>query len=130
MEDDAWEMKEKENGGKACFLPDPDALGISEVMYGSGLEFDVTYPLNPDIQYIHKVVDNRNVYFFANLGNHNIQTEVTLRGKIPLEEWDPHTGEIRKAGTGFTENKISGLNSTVVKVNLKPFNSIFLIEHD
>ncbi|MBK9391820.1 MAG: hypothetical protein IPN68_17115 [Bacteroidetes bacterium] len=130
LEDDAWEMKENENGGKACFLPDPDAVGISEVMYGSGLEFDVSYPLNPDIQYIHKVIDNRNVYFLANLGKGNIQTEVTLRGKLVLEEWDPHTGKIRKAETGYSENKTSGSFSTVVKINLKPYNSIFLVEKE
>jgi len=81
MEDNAWEIIENEKGGKACFLPDPDAVGISEIMYGSGLEFDVSYPLNPDIQYIHKVVDSRNIYFFTNLGKSSIQTEVTLRGK-------------------------------------------------
>ena len=130
FEDDAWEMKENEKGGKACFLPDPDAVGISEVLYGSGLEFDVSYPLNPDIQYIHKVVDDRNVYFFANKGKSNIMTEVTLRGKIPVEEWDPHSGEIRKAGISYSENKASGSNSTNVKINLKPYDSIFLIEKE
>jgi hypothetical protein len=130
LEDDAWEMMENENGGKACFLPDPDAVGISEVMYGSGIEFDVSYPLNPDIQYIHKVIDNRNVYFFANLGKGNIQTEVTLRGRLAVEEWDPHTGKIRKAETGYSENKTSGSVSTVVKINLKPYNSIFIVEKE
>jgi hypothetical protein len=127
MEDDAWEMKENDRGGKACYLPDPDAVGISEVMYGSGLEFDVSYPLNHDIQYIHKIVGNTNVYFFANTGKSNIQTEVTLRGKIHVEEWDPHSGAIRKAGLRYSENKTSGSNSTFVKINLKPYNSIFLI---
>ncbi|HAM09251.1 MAG: hypothetical protein A2X05_11515 [Bacteroidetes bacterium GWE2_41_25] len=130
LEDDAWEMKENEKGGKAFFMPDPDAVGISEILYGSGLYFDVSYPLNPDIQYIHKVVDNRNVYFFANSGKSGIQTEVTLRGKIKVEEWDPHTGEIRKAETRYSENKSSGSNSTVVEINLKPYNSIFLIEKE
>lgn len=130
LDDDAWEMKENENGGKACFLPDPDAVGISEVMYGSGLEFDVSYPLNPDIQYIHKIIDNRNVYFFANLGKSNIQTEVTLRSRLTVEEWDPHTGKIRKTETGYSENKTSGSFFTVVKINLKPFNSLFLVEKE
>jgi len=130
MENNAWDIIENEKGGKACFLPDPDAVGISEIVYGSGLELDVSYPLNPDIQYIHKVVDSRNVYFFANLGKSSIQTEVTLRGKIPVEEWNPHTGEIRKSETGYTENKTSGSVSTIVKINLKPYNSVFLIEKE
>lgn len=128
MEANALEMMENDKGGKAFYLPDPDAAGIKEIMYGSGLEFDVSYPLNSDIQYIHKIVNNRNVYFFANKGKSNIHTEVTLRGKIAVEEWDPHSGEIRKAGIRYSENKTSGSNSTFVKVNLKPYNSIFLVE--
>lgn len=128
LENDAWEMKENERGGKACFLPDPDAVGISEIMYGSGLEFDVSYPLNPDIQYIHKIIDNRNVYFFANLGKGTIQTEATLRGKVAVKVWDPHSGEIRKAETWYSENKSSGSTSTLVKLNLKPYHSVFLVE--
>ena len=130
FEDDAWDMKENKNGGKALFMPDPDAVGISEIMYGSGLGFDVSYPLNPDLQYIHKVVDERNVYFFANTGKSNIQTEVTLRGKVPVEEWDPHSGEIRKSVIRYSESKASGSNSTNVKIILKPYNSIFLIEKE
>lgn len=128
MEDNAWERIENERGGKACFLPVPDSQSISEVLYGSGLQFDVSYPLNPDIQYIHKVVEGRNVFFFANTGPNDIQTEATLRGKIPLEQWDPHTGTIRESDIKFTENQTSEINSTVVKLNLKPYNSVFLIE--
>jgi len=128
LENDAWKRIENENGGKAFFMPDTDALSLSEILYGSGLEFDVSYPLNADIQYIHKVIGSRNVYFFANLGKSDIQTEVTLRGKIPVEEWDPHTGKISKAETGYYENKTSGSNSTFVKLNLKPYHSVFLVE--
>jgi hypothetical protein len=128
LEDDAWEMKENEKGGKACFMPDPDAVGISEILYGSGLEFDVSYQLNPDIQYIHKIVDGRNIYFFANLGKSSIQTEVALRGKIPVEEWNPHTGETGKADIAYNESKTSGSPITSVKLNLKPYHSIFWVE--
>ena len=128
LENDAWKIMDNKNGGKASFLPDTDALSLSEFLYGSGLEFDVSYQLNADIQYIHKVVDNKNVYLFANLGKNDIQTEVTLRGKIHVEEWDPHTGTIRKAETGDSENMTSGSNSTIVKLKLKPYHSCFLVE--
>lgn len=130
MEENAYDMIENEKGGKAFFLPSPDALGISEVLYGSGLDFDVRYPLNPDLQYIHKIVEGRNVFFFANTGKTAIQTETTVNGRIPLEEWDPHTGDVRESDFRFIQNKTSGLYSTVVNLNLKPYNSVFLIEKE
>lgn len=130
MEENAWERIENGQGGKAWFLPAPDALGVSEVLYGSELEFDVIYPLNPDIQYIHKVLEGRNVFFFANTGHSEIQTEATLRGRIPLEEWNPHTGTIRETDIKFNENTNSGLVSTVIQIDLKPYNSVFFIEKE
>ena len=45
LENDAWKIIENKKGGKACFLPDTDALSLSEILYGSGLEFDVSYPV-------------------------------------------------------------------------------------
>ena len=96
LENDAWKIIENKKGGKACFLPDTDALSMSEFCMAQDWNLMSAIQLNPDIQYIHKVIDNRNVYFFANTGESHIQTEVTVRGKMAFEEWDPHTGDTRK----------------------------------
>jgi hypothetical protein len=128
LENDAWKIMENKNGGKASFLPDTDALSLSEFLYGSGLEFDVSYQLNADIQYIHKVIDNRNVYFFANTGENSVQTEVTLRGKMALEEWDPHTGDTRILSVEIIQKDTPDLFSSRVKLDLKPYHSCFLVE--
>jgi len=130
LEDDAWDLIVNENGGKACFIPDPDAVSLLEILYGSEIEFDVSYPLNSGIQYIHKVTGNRNVYFIANIGKGNIQSEVKLRGKMTLEEWDPHTGGIRETETVYERNETSGSVFTLVSLNLKPFHSTFLVEKE
>ena len=128
FENDAWRIIENKKGGKACFLPDTDAINLAEILYGSGMEYDVSYPLNPDIQYIHKVVDNRNVYFFANTGKSYIQTEVTLRGKMSMEAWDPHTGDTRKLSAEIVENDTPDQFFTRTKLDLKPYHSCFLVE--
>ncbi|HNR40595.1 MAG TPA: hypothetical protein PKL65_00055 [Bacteroidales bacterium] len=109
------------------FLQHPDALDIAGTLSGSGLVFDVDHPLNPGLQYIHKVVEGKNVFFFANTGEAPVQTEATLRDAVHLEEWDPHSGTIREADYRFAENA-SGSESTVVTINLKPYNSVFFIE--
>ncbi|MBK8883414.1 MAG: hypothetical protein IPN67_13805 [Bacteroidales bacterium] len=129
LEDDAWVMLENKMGGKACFLPDGDAINLSEILFGSGLEYDVSYSLNADIQYIHKVIDGRNVYFFANKGKSHIQTDVTVRGKMTLEMWDPHTGVTGGISSEFVKKDIPEQVFTRTKLDLKPYHSCFLVEY-
>jgi hypothetical protein len=128
FEDDAWGIIENKEGGKACFLPEADAVNLAEILYSSGFEYDVSHPLNPDIQYIHKVIDNRNVYFFANIGAGHIQTEVTVRGKMALEAWDPHTGDTSKLAAEIVKKDTPEQLFTRVKLDLKPYHSCFLVE--
>lgn len=127
-ENDAYDIIENGKGGKACFLPDADAVGLSEILYFSGIDFDVRYSLNPDLQYIHKFIGDRNIYFFANIGGNNIETDVTLQGNFDLEAWDPHSGETLQMNLNHSENKTSGSHITSVKLNLKPYHSVFLVE--
>jgi hypothetical protein len=128
FEDSAWSIIENKKGGKACYLPDTDAINLAEILYSAGMEYDVSYPLNSDIQYIHKVIDGRNVYFFANTGDSNIQTEVTLRGKMSMEKWDPHTGIVEKASSRSMKNDAIDLFQTMVRLHLAPYHSCFLVE--
>jgi len=127
-ENDAWEFVPNANGGKACYIPEPDGLGLSEILFWANYDFDVSHPLNSDIQYIHKIVDGRNIYFFANIGRGEISTELTLRGKMVLEEWDPHSGKISEASFHHSVSSSSGTPVTVVPVSLKPVHSVFLVE--
>jgi len=121
-------IRENENGGKACFIAEPDGAKLTQILKNTSITFDVDFPVNPYIQYIHKIVDNRNVYFFANLGNDQAATEIMLRGRFRLEAWNPHTGEFEKVEKTFTEDKTSGLPLTSAKLNLKPHHSIFWVE--
>lgn len=127
-EEDAGVIKSNKKGGRACFIDDPDGQKLRDILQQAGNAFDVDYPANPHLQYIHKVVDARNIYYFANTGGTQVETEVILRGDISLEGWDPHTGSINKLLTKNTNNKVSYLSSTKVKLTLKPYCSVFLVE--
>jgi hypothetical protein len=121
-------IQSNNKGGRASFIADPDGQKIRDILKQTGNTFDVDYLVNPDLQYIHKVIDNRDIYYFANIGSSPVETEVLLRGDLRLEEWDPHTGTIKKLLTESLKEKVSGLPSTEVKITIKPYHSIFLVE--
>jgi hypothetical protein len=127
-EGEAGLIKKNKAGGMACFIPSPDGQKLHDVLAKTGVAYDVDYPSFPELQYIHKVVDGRDVFYFANLGGSIVDTEVELRGRIRLEEWDPHTGAIRKLRADFVDGRNSGPSFTKVKLSLKPYHSCFWVE--
>ena len=46
------------------------------------------------LRYIHRVMGDTEVYFFANLDDRQSESTVRLRGKVTPELWDPHTGAV------------------------------------
>lgn len=127
-EKETGKIRYNNNGGKACFIAEPDGQKLRDILQQTVNEFDVDYPQCSDLQYIHKVVDNRNVYYFANTGSSSIETELLLRGDIRLEGWDPHTGSSKKLLTESKKDRASDLPHTKVKLSLKPYHSLFLVE--
>lgn len=111
--------------GQALFIENPDGLKIRNAIQKSGLRFDVDYPENKDLRYIHKIIDGRDVYYFANIGHSGIETKVKLAGKKKLEIRDPHSGELRKTNSSF--EKENGADQTNIALKLEPFHSLFLI---
>jgi len=117
-----------DKGGMAIFISHPSGKNLSEALELSGNVFDVEYPYNEEIQYIHKVVENRDILYFANTGGSYVETEVTLRGHYNLEEWDPHTGKGQKIISRTIKGDIPDTVMTRIKLNLKPFHSSFWVE--
>jgi len=115
------------SGGKAIFIPHPDGQNLRDMLSKTGIAFDVDYPAIPALQYIHKVVDGRDVYYFANTGRDQIKTDIMLRGKIRLEEWDPHTGGIRMIKTRIINRDHPESVFTRADLNLRPYHSVFWI---
>jgi hypothetical protein len=129
-EKDPGTVKYNQMGGRACFLAHPDGENLRAVLKKNVNDFDVDYPQMASLQYIHKVIDGRNVYYFANVGGSQIRTNVILKGNMTLEEWDPHIGDIISANTKSIKNDATGLFLTSVDLDLKPYHSCFLVEAD
>ena len=127
-EKETGSVKENSRGGKAVFLSHPDGPGIREVLNQTVGDFDVEYPVFKNLQYIHKVVDGRNLFFFANTGSSPVKTMVILRGEMKLEEWDPYSGLVNSALTGTEVHRKPALSFTQVKIELPPYRSCFLVE--
>lgn len=91
------------NGGKSIFLPELTVESLSEALQQVDDTPDLLYSNVPDLStdpgclsYIHKVKEGRNIYFIANSSKSVIDTEISLRGKMKIELWNPYTGETHK----------------------------------
>lgn len=121
------------NGGQAVFIPNPNQQNLSQVL-DKHLPADVRFSPNPDlstdfgkVNYIHKVKEDKNIYYFTNSSDETIETEVILKGKLKLENWNPHTGITTdlKSLSHFEEG---GVIFTKGKLKLRPVSSTFWIE--
>jgi len=113
-------------GGAAWFVPRPTADALKQV-------FDQALPV-PDVSWtesivvtgghlacLHKVVDGKDVWFFANSSDTPIRTTVMLRGEHRLERWDPHTGRIEACAATPDAGR------TRLPLHLDPVSSIFFV---
>jgi hypothetical protein len=127
------QVQTNNQGGKALFIPNPTTNVLSEVLAGFTPDADVRFDENPTItsklgvfSYLHKIHDGKDIYFFANSGDNEINTEVLLRGKLNLENWDPHTGAVSRLGK-VSYIRENGQTFTRCELNLKGVQSTFWI---
>jgi hypothetical protein len=120
-----------ENGGASIFIPSPDKEAITRALENT--KPDVQFVSNPVLStnfgkfsYIHKVKEGRNIFYFANSSDEKIETEVILKGKYKLENWDPHKGTISGISKlEFLEE--NGQTFTKCSLTLGPVSSAFWI---
>ncbi len=118
------------SGGRAWFLPSPQVAELKKVLNEALPDGDVVIGQDPKVNggnfsYIHKVKDGRSIYFFANSSDGEVDTWVTLRGKLALELWNPHDGQ-----RGPVEyEQVAGKEGPVTRarVKLAPVHSLFLV---
>jgi hypothetical protein len=118
-------------GGKAYFIPSPQAGTLKAVLDDALGVYDVSFEQdvasrNGNLSYIHKVIDGRQVYFVGNSSDDAVDMHMRLRGKLKLEQWDPHTGEVGACETEAISDH--GCEVTRVRLNLAPVRSVFFVE--
>ncbi len=131
---DREEIRENSNGGKCCFVPQPDAANLSAAMEQMGLVADLIFESLPvlsddktEISYIHKVREKRNLWYIANSSDTPIKTNVELRGKLNLELWYPESGKILPVGNPVTV-KHGDQEYTKFSLDLPAVKSVFVVE--
>ena len=120
-------------GGRAWFVPSPSGAALKSVLDEALPDGDVVIEQDVatkggNLSYIHKVKEGRELYFFANSCDQDVDIWVRLRGKLALELWNPHDGK-----TGPCEyTHVSGKGGAVtrVRVKLPPVGSVFLVAPD
>jgi hypothetical protein len=123
-------------GGKALFIPQPDALKLKAVLDEYCAAADVIFTDNPvlktdmgKLNYIHKIKDDKHIFFFTNSSDEAISTDVLLRGKLKPGEWNPHSGMINK-NIAYNYEKINGQLFTRFQLQLEAVKSLFVICDD
>ena len=119
------------NGGKAYFAPLPtvaalqamldDALPVADVAFDASLRVSSG---DGALSYLHKQKDGREIYFFANSSDDEVDTVVRLRGNLTPQFWNPHTGE--KTPAEVTHAQEHGQTVTRLHLKLAPVTSLFV----
>ena len=129
-------VKKNGAGGQAFYLPNTHpwlmdtilrlALPLRDVEFQapmgelrSGPEYEGA------LTYIHKVKDDRDIYFFANSSPKDVDTKVVLRGRKTLTIWNPHTGTQEPAES--TQGDANGQPITTVRLKLASVSSLFFV---
>jgi hypothetical protein len=133
-----WFVHPNPAGGKAFFLPQPDANMVNTVLKEALPVRDVEIQQPPmwpaklgaaydgALTYIHKVKDGRDIYFFANSQDTPVDTKVLLRGRKTLGVWNPHTGERGKADLQYADSGSETV--TAVHLVLPPVSATFYVQ--
>lgn len=123
------------NGGTAVYIPNPDKDNIQEIL-DDIVDADVSFDPNPVLStdfgkfnYIHKIRDGIQIYFFTNSCDEEISTEVELKGRLELEAWNPHKGTMSIIDNVQYEER-DGQTFTKATLKLAPVKSVFWIDNN
>jgi len=124
------EIYNASKNGRAIYVPKPDISSLQMVL--SEQQYDIEFMSNPILStdfgkfsYIHKIKDDRHIYYFANSSDELIKTKVRLRGDLVLESWNPHTGKI--STISMRTIKDGEDTFTECYLSLQPTKSVFFV---
>jgi len=140
----AFHKNASPHGGAAYFLPNMDeafqgTTRLAAVLCEAVPVADVKFESSPvvtsaggSLNYIHKVKDGGDIYFFSNSSDDPVDTWVRLRGKLTPELWNPHqleAGQARFCVPEFSNTVENSENVTRIRLRLPPLTSVFITAH-
>ena len=127
-----YSLHSNDKGGKTFFTATPtaelfrdimnEALGIRDISIDSQPALS-----NGNLSCLHKKMDGKDIYFFANSSDNEIETSVQLRGKMSLNRWNPNSGSIEKYPSAAIRQ--NGYDLTRFKLKLDPVQSVFFVSN-
>lgn len=99
-------------GALNCIFPEFRNIGLDRTMPGGGM-----------LNHIHKKYSDCDFYYFSNTTKTLYNHHVLLRGAFSVEEWNPHTGEIKERKSKLLLYK--GNFYTNLRLTLEPCASTF-----
>jgi hypothetical protein len=126
----SFTLHTNDRGGKAYFVPVPNSSKIKTILDETGTSWDVRFEKScavtgGNLSYIHKKVNRKDIFFFANSSDNYVDVPVILKGKLILKLWNPQNGKICECETK-TESK-EGIDYTCIQLKLNPVESIFFV---
>lgn len=119
-------LSRRPTSGKAFFIEKPEPASLREVLEACCNCPDVDFSDGQDLNYIHKEVEGKQVYYFANLKDIPYNAEVTLKGTIHPVLLNPHTGE--NAAVSFRHHTSNGVETTRIQLPIQAYSSVFIID--
>lgn len=119
-------LSRRPTSGKAFFIEKPEPASLREVLEACCNCPDVDFSDGQELNYIHKEVEGKQVYYFANLKDIPYNAEVTLKGTIHPVLLNPHTGE--NAAVSFRHHTSNGVETTRIQLPIQAYSSVFIID--
>ena len=129
---DADVQNSNAKGGKAYFIKTGYQTKLAGILDQAVPVYDVKFGnvasiSGGNLSYIHKVKEDRNIYFVANSSNTNVSTTFTVRGELNDPYfWNPMTGE--KTIAIGTSSVVDGETVTTFNISLSAVSSLLLVE--
>lgn len=119
------------SGGRAYFIPAPHAAMLKKVLDDTGRSWDVRFENDisvsgGNLSYLHKKLNGKDVFFFANSSETTVDVTVSLNGDHKLQLWNPHNGHMTHLTT--VRAVAAGNRSTRAQLKLAPETSVFWVE--
>jgi hypothetical protein len=86
-------------------------------------DYSLTFTGKTAMRNVHKVLNGKNLWFFANPELASKTVEVELSGKYDLELWNPHTGVVKQKIRTVRKN-----GKTSFQLSLNGVQSVFVVE--
>lgn len=112
-------------------MPRYESTGALNTVYPVFKKLGLSHhlPSGGMINHIHKKRGDTDIYYVSNTTSVKLASPIILRGHMSIEEWNPHTGKIRRLNpTYFTESFGSkSVTFTQINIELEPSKSIIYV---